>query len=69
MLGIGDANGDGRVTVRAATLGFAVGAMLVALAALAQEARSEPQFVPSQAPGASPAAAEPPTRQSRPLPA
>jgi hypothetical protein len=66
MLMFGHAGRDEQVTGRAARLGFAVCATLVALAAMAQQAGAEPQLnvvsPPSQAPVASPPA-DPPAAQ------
>jgi hypothetical protein len=64
MLMIRHARGD-RMTVRAARLGAAAGAVLMAMSALAPQARSEPQLnvVSPQAPVAAPPAAEPPAAQ------
>jgi hypothetical protein len=62
MLEIRDAHGDDRPTIRAAKLGVAVCALLVALSALTSNARTEPQLG-VVAPAAQPPAAEQPAAQ------
>lgn len=71
MLRMRDVHGDDRSTVGAANLGFAVCALLVAFAASAENARTEPQLsivappaqAPTTQPPADPPAAQPPAAQ------
>jgi hypothetical protein len=73
MINIQDAHSDERLTARAAKLGCAVCAVLVALSVLSRNAWTEPQLgvasapaVPADQPAAQPPAAEPPNASYQP---